>query len=81
MKPQGIRILSAGPAPYGTGNRSERYRSILEHQPLGARELKRIHMTNATSYLTPTELFGGDAPHTPRSAPSQAWSVACLLEA
>ena len=30
---------------------------------------------------TLSEIFDGDAPHTPRGAPSQAWSVACLLEA
>ena len=28
-----------------------------------------------------SEIFDGDAPHTPRGAPSQAWSVACLLDA
>jgi len=28
-----------------------------------------------------SEIFDGDAPHTPRGAPSQAWSVACTLEA
>jgi glycogen debranching enzyme len=28
-----------------------------------------------------SEIFDGDAPHTPRGAPSQAWSVACVLEA
>ncbi|GAB1233118.1 amylo-alpha-1,6-glucosidase [Ferrigenium sp. UT5] len=30
---------------------------------------------------TVSEIFDGDAPHIPRGAPSQAWSVACLLEA
>jgi len=28
-----------------------------------------------------SEIFDGAAPHTPRGAPSQAWSVACTLEA
>lgn len=28
-----------------------------------------------------SEIFDGDAPHAPRGAPSQAWSVACTLEA
>ncbi len=28
-----------------------------------------------------SEIFDGAAPHTPRGAPSQAWSVACILEA
>ena len=30
---------------------------------------------------TISEIFDGDAPHSPRGAPSQAWSVACTLEA
>jgi predicted glycogen debranching enzyme len=30
---------------------------------------------------TVSELFDGDPPHTPRGAPSQAWSVACTLQA
>ncbi len=30
---------------------------------------------------TISEIFDGDEPHTPRGAPSQAWSVACTLEA
>lgn len=30
---------------------------------------------------TISEVFDGDAPHTPRGAPSQAWSVACTLDA
>jgi glycogen debranching enzyme len=28
-----------------------------------------------------SERFDGAPPHTPRGAPSQAWSVGCLLEA
>jgi predicted glycogen debranching enzyme len=28
-----------------------------------------------------SEIFDGDAPHRPRGAPAQAWSVACVLEA
>jgi glycogen debranching enzyme len=28
-----------------------------------------------------SEIFDGAAPHTPRGAPAQAWSVACALEA
>ncbi|NNJ92460.1 MAG: glycogen debranching protein, partial [Gammaproteobacteria bacterium] len=28
-----------------------------------------------------SEIFDGDTPHAPRGAPSQAWSVACTLEA
>lgn len=30
---------------------------------------------------TISEIFDGDPPHEPRGAPSQAWSVACILEA
>lgn len=30
---------------------------------------------------TLSEIFDGEAPHTPRGAPAQAWSVACILEA
>jgi 4-alpha-glucanotransferase len=30
---------------------------------------------------TVSEIFDGAPPHTPRGAPSQAWSVACILEA
>jgi NAD(P)-dependent dehydrogenase (short-subunit alcohol dehydrogenase family) len=28
-----------------------------------------------------SEIFDGDPPHTPRGAPAQAWSTACVLEA
>jgi Amylo-alpha-1,6-glucosidase. len=30
---------------------------------------------------TVSEIFDGEPPHTPRGAPSQAWSVAWVLEA
>ena len=30
---------------------------------------------------TVSEIFDGVVPHTPRGAPAQAWSVACILEA
>ncbi|MGH8470995.1 MAG: amylo-alpha-1,6-glucosidase, partial [Gammaproteobacteria bacterium] len=30
---------------------------------------------------TVSEIFDGAPPHTPRGAPAQAWSVACVLEA
>jgi 4-alpha-glucanotransferase len=36
---------------------------------------------NEAGLGTVSEVFDGDAPHTPRGAPSQAWSVACILEA
>ena len=43
-------------------------------------EAMREHLGEA-GLGTISEIFDGDAPHTPRGAPSQAWSVACILEA
>jgi 4-alpha-glucanotransferase len=43
-------------------------------EPLGA------HLLDA-GLGTISEIFDGDAPHRPRGAPCQAWSVACTLEA
>ncbi|HSD60516.1 MAG TPA: amylo-alpha-1,6-glucosidase [Burkholderiales bacterium] len=40
----------------------------------------RDHLLDA-GLGTVSEIFDGAAPHTPRGAPSQAWSVACTLEA
>lgn len=40
----------------------------------------RDHLLNA-GLGTVSEIFDGDPPHTARGAPSQAWSVACVLEA
>jgi 4-alpha-glucanotransferase len=40
----------------------------------------RDHLLDA-ALGTVSEVFDGAAPHTPRGAPSQAWSVACALEA
>jgi 4-alpha-glucanotransferase len=40
----------------------------------------RDHLLDA-GLGTVSEIFDGAAPHTPRGAPSQAWSVACALEA
>lgn len=40
----------------------------------------RDHLRDA-ALGTISEIFDGAAPHTPRGAPSQAWSVACILEA
>ncbi len=36
---------------------------------------------NAAGLGTVSEIFDADPPHTPRGCPSQAWSVACTLEA
>jgi 4-alpha-glucanotransferase len=38
------------------------------------------HLTD-TALGQVSEIFDGDAPHIPRGAPAQAWSVACVLEA
>lgn len=40
----------------------------------------RDHLTDA-ALGSISEIFDGAAPHTPRGAPVQAWSVACTLEA
>lgn len=40
----------------------------------------RFHLQDA-GLGTLSEIFDGDPPHTPRGCPSQAWSVACALEA
>ena len=40
----------------------------------------RDHLTDA-ALGSVSEIFDGAAPHTPRGAPVQAWSVACTLEA
>ena len=40
----------------------------------------RDHLSDA-GLGTVSEIFDGAPPHTPRGAPSQAWSVACALEA
>jgi 4-alpha-glucanotransferase len=43
-------------------------------------EPMRDHLTDA-GLGTISEIFDGAAPHHPRGCPSQAWSVACTLEA
>lgn len=43
-------------------------------------ESVRDHLLDA-GLGTVSEIFDGAPPHTPRGAPSQAWSVACVLEA
>ena len=40
----------------------------------------RDHLMNG-ALGTVSEIFDGIVPHTPRGAPAQAWSVACILEA
>jgi 4-alpha-glucanotransferase len=46
----------------------------------GRLEPIRDHLSDA-ALGSVSEIFDGNPPHTPRGAPSQAWSVACVLEA
>jgi 4-alpha-glucanotransferase len=61
--------------------------TLAEHRVYGdaARALQRLtlmrdHLFDA-GLGTISEIFDAEPPHLPRGAPSQAWSVACLLEA
>lgn len=49
-------------------------------QALSRLEAIESHLKEA-GLGTISEIFDGDAPHTPRGCPAQAWSVACTLEA
>ncbi|MGH8548865.1 MAG: amylo-alpha-1,6-glucosidase [Methylococcales bacterium] len=59
-------------ALYRVGGNPREAQRVLE--PLGD------HLMDA-GLGTVSEIFDGDPPHTPRGAPAQAWSVACVLEA
>ncbi len=61
--------------------------ALAEHRVTGDADLAlsrldaiRHHFMEA-GIGTISEIFDGDYPHTPRGAPAQAWSVACVLEA
>ncbi len=61
--------------------------ALAEYRVTGDAELAlsrfdaiRDHLLDA-GLGTFSEIFDGDYPHTARGAPSQAWSVACLIEA
>lgn len=61
--------------------------ALAEHRVTGDADLAlsrldaiRHHFMEA-GLGTISEIFDGDYPHTPRGAPAQAWSVACVLEA
>jgi 4-alpha-glucanotransferase len=57
------------------------YRVHGDAQAAQARlEPLRDHLLDA-GLGTVSEIFDGAAPHIPRGCPSQAWSVACTLEA
>jgi len=58
-------------ALHRTGSDAATAQSLLE--PLGD------HLADA-GLGTISELFDADPPHTPRGAPAQAWSVACVLD-
>lgn len=50
------------------------------NQALLRLEPMQAHLSDA-GLGTISEIFDGEAPHTPRGCPAQAWSVACTLEA
>lgn len=61
--------------------------ALAEHRVTGNAELALSRMGAIQDHLlyaglgSISEIFDGDYPHTARGAPSQAWSVACVLEA
>jgi 4-alpha-glucanotransferase len=61
--------------------------ALAEYRVHGDHALARSRLEPIRDHLfdaglgSVSEIFDGDAPHTPRGAPSQAWSVACILEA
>jgi 4-alpha-glucanotransferase len=61
--------------------------ALAEYRVTGDAELALSRLEPLADHLrdaalgSVSEIFDGDPPHTPRGAPSQAWSVACTLEA
>lgn len=61
--------------------------ALAEYRLTGDAELARGRLAPIAEHLTDaglgnvSEIFDAEAPHTPRGAPAQAWSVACVLEA
>jgi 4-alpha-glucanotransferase len=61
--------------------------ALAEHRVTGDAAAAQARLEPVRDHLldaalgTVSEIFDGAAPHTPRGAPSQAWSVACTLEA
>jgi 4-alpha-glucanotransferase len=61
--------------------------ALAEHRVHGDPALAQARLAPLRDHLldaglgTVSEVFDGAPPHTPRGAPSQAWSVACALEA
>jgi 4-alpha-glucanotransferase len=61
--------------------------ALAEHRALGDAAAAQARLEPLRDHLldaglgTVSEILDGAPPHTPRGAPSQAWSVACTLEA
>jgi 4-alpha-glucanotransferase len=61
--------------------------ALAEHRVTGNAAMAQSRLEPLRDHLldaalgTVSEIFDGSPPHTPRGAPSQAWSVACALEA
>ncbi|MDE2365844.1 MAG: glycogen debranching enzyme family protein [Betaproteobacteria bacterium] len=61
--------------------------AMAEYRVTGNAGLAQSRLASMCDHLldaglgTISEIFDGEPPHEPRGAPSQAWSVACLLEA
>ncbi len=61
--------------------------ALAEYRVTGDAEMAQARLDPLRDHLldaalgTVSEIFDGAPPHTPRGAPSQAWSVACTLEA
>ncbi|WP_019569651.1 amylo-alpha-1,6-glucosidase [Thioalkalivibrio sp. ALE11] len=61
--------------------------ALAEYRITGDADAARARLLPVGDHLTDaglghvSEIFDGDPPHTPRGAPAQAWSAACVLEA
>jgi 4-alpha-glucanotransferase len=61
--------------------------AMAEYRVTGNAELAQSRLAPMREHLldaglgTISEIFDGEPPHEPRGTPSQAWSVACMLEA
>ena len=61
--------------------------ALAEYRVQGSAEGAQARLESIRDHLldagigTVSEIFDGAPPHAPRGAPSQAWSVACILEA
>ncbi|MHB1676206.1 MAG: amylo-alpha-1,6-glucosidase [Sulfuriferula sp.] len=61
--------------------------ALAEYRVTGDAKLAQFRLTSIADHLrdaglgSVSEIFDSAPPHTPRGAPAQAWSVACVLEA